>query len=263
MALRLPRLNLRDRLVEVGGTPTTWFQRWWQSICEAIEGAIARLDAAVEAIQAAQASADTAQTTADVLGSSLGPLAYLSSVNDGNWSGADLSIANGGTGASSAAAARTNLNVYSVGETNSAIATAGAGYQPLDSDLTAISLLITTGYGRGFLPLTDASAARAYMGVQAPGQTAVRVVTSGAVTIADTDVMIVIRKTTGSATPITLPAGVVGRTLIFKDGKGDANTNPITITPASGTIDGGATLAMNLPRDSVTVIYDGTEWTVN
>jgi len=44
-----------------------------------------------------------------------------------------------------------------------------AGYgitdaQPLDSDLTAIAALTTTSYGRGFLPLADATAARTYIG---------------------------------------------------------------------------------------------------
>jgi hypothetical protein len=43
-----------------------------------------------------------------------------------------------------------------------------AGYgiidaQPLDADLTAIAALTTTAFGRGFLPLADAAAARTYI----------------------------------------------------------------------------------------------------
>lgn len=43
---------------------------------------------------------------------------------------------------------------------NAAIASVGAGYQPLDSDLTAIAALATTSFGRALLALADAAAGR-------------------------------------------------------------------------------------------------------
>ena len=45
----------------------------------------------------------------------LGALATAASVDNSTWSGTDLTVANGGTGASTAAGARTNLNVDEAG----------------------------------------------------------------------------------------------------------------------------------------------------
>jgi hypothetical protein len=92
----------------------------------------------------------------------------------------------------------------------------------------------------------------------------VRVVTAaGAVTVATSDYIIVVNKTSGAATAANLPSSpVTGTTFIIKDGKGDAGTNNITITPAAGTIDGAATHVMNSNYESKTVFYNGTEWNV-
>jgi hypothetical protein len=110
--------------------------------------------------------------------------------------GTDVAVADGGTGASSASAARTNLGlvigtdveahdadlttIAGLSPTNDDViqrkagawanrtiaqllvdlAAVGTTFQPLDSDLTAIAALSTTTFGRSLLALADAAAAR-------------------------------------------------------------------------------------------------------
>lgn len=91
----------------------------------------------------------------------------------------------------------------------------------------------------------------------------VRVVTAaGSVTVATNDYVVEVNKTAGAATTVNLPAGVTGTTYRIKDGKGDAGTNNITVTPAAGNIDGAATKVINTNFGSIDVVYDGTQWIV-
>ena len=74
----------------------------------------------------------------------------------------------------------------------------------------------------------------------------IRVVTAaGPVTVSSaTDYMVVIAKATPAATAINYTC-TPGFTFLVKDGAGNDMTNPITLTPSSGTIDGATTFVMN------------------
>ena len=59
---------------------------------------------------------------------------------------------------------------------------------------------------------------------------------------------------------ITLPAVAVGRVVTIKDESGGAATNNITITPASGLIEGNASYTLNINYGSITTYCNGTNW---
>lgn len=80
--------------------------------------------------------------------------------------------------------------------------------------------------------------------------------------LATTDCVIVTDLTTPGAVAVNLPAGVSGQVFTVVDGKGDAGTNNITITPAAGTINGDATYVIDSNRAGVSLAYNGTSWTV-
>ena len=91
----------------------------------------------------------------------------------------------------------------------------------------------------------------------------IRVVTAaGGVTVTTADYVVVVNKSVGAATAVTLPAGVTGLRFVIKDGKGDAGANNITINPAAGNIDGAATNVISTNYDSRELIYNGTQWNV-
>lgn len=87
--------------------------------------------------------------------------------------------------------------------------------------------------------------------------------TSGA-SITMSTTRLVINKTSGSATAVTLPVTPITWTQRYtiKDGKGDCATNNITVTPSSGTVDNQSSLIMNRNGMSVDLDFDGTNWWV-
>lgn len=62
---------------------------------------------------------------------------------------------------------------------------------------------------------------------------------------------------------ITLHASpVTGEQVIIKDADGNASSNNITITPASGNIDGAATYVISSDYAAARLIYNGSEWSL-
>lgn len=71
---------------------------------------------------------------------------------------------------------------------------------------------------------------------------------------------IVLANSTSAAFTVTLPAATSGRKIIIKDSGGSAQTNNITVSPASGTIDGAASFVINNNYQSIDLVSDGTNW---
>lgn len=90
----------------------------------------------------------------------------------------------------------------------------------------------------------------------------IRMIASGTTTaMSALDYELCIRKSVGAAHAVTLPADpVFGQTVLVSDGKGDAGTNNITVSPASGTINGAASILIRAGYGSAKFRFNGTEW---
>jgi len=93
-----------------------------------------------------------------------------------------------------------------------------------------------------------------------PSPVAVTDVTTPTYTALATDYMLCVL-TNGPVT-ITLPTGILGTVYIVKDCFGDANNNPITIQGTSGQLVDGSTAIVNTPYGSISLIFNGTDWSI-
>lgn len=127
----------------------------------------------------------------------------------------------------------------------------------LQGDGTAISAAPTSGSGSVVLATSPSLVTPSIL-------YSVRVVTAaGAISISATDYAVCINKTVGAATTANLPSSpATGTLVVVKDCKGDAATNNITVTPAAGNIDGSSTYVMSVNFQSISVIYNGTQWNI-
>lgn len=91
----------------------------------------------------------------------------------------------------------------------------------------------------------------------------VAVVTSGPYTVGSTVYAAIVNQTVSGAITVTLPATPsTGRMVVIKDGKGDAGTYAITVSPSAGTVDGAGSYSIAVNYGSAQFIYNGTEWSV-
>jgi hypothetical protein len=92
-------------------------------------------------------------------------------------------------------------------------------------------------------------------GVNFPVRTAI----ASPVTVAASDFSVMSNLTVAGAVAVNLPAGVDGMLFAITDAKGDAATNNITITPASGNINGAANYVISRNKGGVLIAYNVTE----
>jgi hypothetical protein len=195
---------------------------------------------------------DTVGATKQPLDSDLTAIAALTTTTFGR---ALLSLADAAAGRTALGLGTAATQASGAFDASGAAAAAQAASQPLDSDLTAIAALATTSYGRAFLALADAAAARAAIGSGTPssgkyldgggawtllpaqsgsGLPANIVSRTSSYTAAAGD--LVLCNATSSGFAVTLPTGASVGALVTVV-KTDSSANVVTV---AGTINGDA-----------------------
>jgi hypothetical protein len=68
--------------------------------------------------------------------------------------------------------------------------------------------------------------------------------------------------TSSARTIVPLASPATGQRHIIKDSVGSAAANNITVTPSGKNIDGAASSAININYGSITIVYNGSEWSI-
>lgn len=136
---------------------------------------------------------------------------------------------------------------------------------PINGDLIAASGSPPSKWSRLPIGLPGQSLKVSNSGIPAWKYDSLQIVTSGvSIILEDTVERVIINKSSPSSTEINLPLSpYFGQEVLVKDGKGDANTNKITVVPPSGqTIDGFPQIILSQNYQSFHFLWNGTNWNV-
>lgn len=122
---------------------------------------------------------------------------------------------------------------------------------------------ILAGTGIVVTPTTGTGAETVTISANGLALEPLRIATVSPDTVTTSDAIVVYELALPGAIAVTLPAVPnIGQLFYLKDGTGDAATNPITITPTLGTIDGAVSATINTNYGALTLTWNGTEWNI-